>query len=114
MKDNSRKVAGQNDGTIENCSVSGNVTTGNGLDSDSYVGGITGKNQGTITAYHWSGTVTGDTGIGQGMSNDGDATKVEGSDWTKAMNAMNKALSDEGWLYVASGGDAPLTLQRQN
>ena len=32
---------------------------GNGLDSDSYVGGITGKNQGTITACHSSATVKG-------------------------------------------------------
>ena len=51
-------IAGENWGTIENCSVSGNVK-GNGLDSDSYVGGITGKNQGTITACHSSATVKG-------------------------------------------------------
>ena len=188
-------VAGQNDGTIENCSVSGNVTTGNGLNTDSYVGGITGKNQGTITACHssamvegimyvggitgknqgtitachssatvegkanvggvvgdnsstvtacyhatgnvtgnttfiggvagwnseygtvtacyWNGTVTNDTGIGFDLTNVGDAQKVD-EDWTEAMNTMNKALSGTGWQYVASSGDAPLTLQRQN
>ena len=41
-------VAGQNDGTIENCSVTGSVAShvdGN----DGYVGGITGENRGTIT-----------------------------------------------------------------
>ena len=190
-------IAGENSGTIENCSVSGNVI-GNGLNTDSYVGGITGKNQGTITACHSSATVEGityvggiagqsnasitacystgnvtatknniasysyvggvvgqnnerailiacyatsegdgdyvggvvgynaqgfvnacywsgteDTGIGQDMSSNGDATKVENG-WTEAMNTMNKALSGTGWQYVASSGDAPLTLQRQN
>ena len=50
-------IAGENSGTIENCSVSGNVE-GNELNV-SYVGGITGKNQGTITACHSSATVKG-------------------------------------------------------
>ena len=50
-------VAGQNWGTIENCSVSGNVI-GNGLNTyDSYVGDITGKNQGTITGCATMGSV---------------------------------------------------------
>ena len=48
-------IAGENSGTIENCSVSGNVK-GNGLDV-SYVGGITGKNQGTITGCATMGSV---------------------------------------------------------
>ena len=56
-------VAGENRGTIENCSVSGNVT-GNGLDSDSYVGGITGQNQGTITGCYSSATVEGIVYVG--------------------------------------------------
>ena len=49
-------IAGENSGTIENCSVSGNVI-GNGLNTDSYVGGITGKNQGTITGCATMGSV---------------------------------------------------------
>ena len=52
-------IAGENSGTIENCSVSGKVETDNGLNNVSYVGGITGKNQGTITACHSSATVKG-------------------------------------------------------
>ena len=38
--------------------------TGNGLNTDSYVGGITGKKQGTITACHSSATVEGIAYVG--------------------------------------------------
>ena len=136
-------IAGQNNTTITACYSTGNVTAKNNIAaSDSYVGGVVGQNgqgvliacyatsdvegdgdcvggvvgytQGIVNTCYWSGTVTGDMGIGDGIFDDGDATRVEGNDWTKAMNAMNKKLSDKGWLYVASGGDAPLTLQRQN
>ena len=49
-------VAGQNDGTIENCSVSGSVTSSGKLPS-AYVGGIVGQNNGTITGCTVEGSV---------------------------------------------------------
>ena len=50
-------VAGENRGTIENCSVSGSVTD---LSDNSYVGGIAGwNNSGIITDCHSSATVKG-------------------------------------------------------
>ena len=55
-------IAGENRGTIENCSVSGSVT---GSSVNSYVGGIVGWNYGgTITDCHSSATVEGITYIG--------------------------------------------------
>ena len=50
-------VAGRNDGTIENCSVTGSVT-GNTSTTDGYVGGITGENRGAITGCAALGSVT--------------------------------------------------------
>ena len=105
-------VVGQNNvrANLTACYATSNVN-GDG----EYVGGVVGYNnaQGIVTACYWNSTVTNDTGIGSDMSNIGEATKVDG-DWTEAMNAMNKALSDTGWQYVTSSGNAPLTLQRQN
>ena len=63
-------VAGQNKGTIENCSVSGKVA---GSSVNSYVGGIAGWHYGgTITDCHSSATVEGIAYIGGvvGQSND--------------------------------------------
>ena len=63
-------IAGQNRGTIENCSVSGSVT---GLSDNSFVGGIAGLHYGgTITDCHSSATVEGIAYIGgvAGQSND--------------------------------------------
>ena len=96
--------------------------TGSVIGASSSVGGVAGRNfevgplgSSILNACYWNGTVTEDTGIGQDMSNVGEATKVEGSTtWETAMNAMNAALSGTGWQYVTSSGDAPLTLQRQN
>ena len=101
--------------------------TGSVIGASSSVGGVAGRNfevgplgSSILNACYWNGTVTddtgiGDTGIGQDMSNVGEATKVEGSTtWETAMNAMNAALSGTGWQYVTGSGDAPLTLQRQN
>ena len=102
-------------GTITACyHATGSVTGASGS-----TGGVVGRNSkddyssSTLTACYWHGTVTDDKGIGNDMTGNGKATKVEG-DWTEAMNAMNKALSGTGWQYVAGSGDAPLTLQRQN
>ena len=96
--------------------------TGSVIGASSSVGGVAGRNfevgplgSSILNACYWNGTVTDDTGIGQDMSNVGEATKVEGSTtWETAMNAMNAALSGTGWQYVTGSGDAPLTLQRQN
>ena len=104
-------VVGDNLSTVTACyHATGSVAGASGS-----TGGVAGRNAQnvTVTACYWNGTVTGDKGIGEDMSNVGEATKVEG-DWTEAMNAMNEALSGTGWQYVAGSGDAPLTLQRQN
>lgn len=53
-------IAGQNDGTVENCSVNGTVT-GRGLTD---TGGIVGTNYGTISGCSAEGTVTGNTNVG--------------------------------------------------
>ena len=61
-KSNAGAIAGENRGTIENCSVSGSVT---GLSDNSCVGGIAGWHYGgTITDCHSSATVEGITYIG--------------------------------------------------
>ncbi len=63
-------VAGQNKGTIENCSVSGKVA---GSSVNSYVGGIAGWNYGgTITDCHSSATVEGKAYVG-GIAGQNDA-----------------------------------------
>lgn len=53
-------IAGQNDGTVENCSVNGTVT-GRGLTD---TGGIVGTNYGTISGCSAEGTVTGSVNVG--------------------------------------------------
>lgn len=53
-------IAGQNDGTVENCSVNGTVT-GRGSTN---TGGIVGTNYGTISGCSAEGTVTGNTNVG--------------------------------------------------
>ena len=63
-------VAGQNRGTIENCSVSGSVT---GSSDNSCVGGIAGwHREGTITDCHSSATVEGIAYVG-GIAGQSDA-----------------------------------------
>ena len=84
-------IAGENWGTIENCSVSGNVK-GNGLDSDSYVGGITGKNQGTITGCATMGSVKVENGtyVGGIVGWHGDGTITD----------CNSSATVEGIAYI--------------
>lgn len=53
-------IAGQNDGTVENCSVNGTVT-GRGFTD---TGGIVGTNYGTISGCSAEGTVTGSVNVG--------------------------------------------------
>ena len=50
-------IAGENRGTIENCSVSGNVTSSVGMGLSANVGGIVGRNNGTITGCTVEGSV---------------------------------------------------------
>ena len=52
-------VAGQNDGTVENCSVDGTVTG-----TEYNTGGIVGTNYGTISGCKAEGTVTGSVNVG--------------------------------------------------
>ena len=96
--------------------------TGDVTSVSSTTGGVAGRNyldlygRGTITACYWNGTVSYDTGIGNDMTDNGGATKVEGSTtWETAMNAMNAVLSNAGadWQYVTGSGDIPLTLYKQ-
>ena len=109
-------VTGDNaSGTLTACyHATGDVTGASGS-----TGGVAGRNfkdsmfdGGIITACYWNGTVTGDNGIGNDMTNAGEATKVDG-DWTEAMKAMNTALSGTGWKYVLGSGSIPLTLEKQ-
>ncbi len=51
-------IAGQTDGTVENCSVNGTVTGQN------QTGGIVGRNFSTISGCSMEGTVTGNTNVG--------------------------------------------------
>lgn len=68
---NAGAIAGENRGTIENCSVSGSVTSSS---NNSYVGGITGWNyRGTITDCHSSATVEGKAYV-VGIAGQSDAT----------------------------------------
>lgn len=53
-------IAGQNDGTVENCSVNGTVTGRRFTDT----GGIVGTNYGTISGCSAEGTVTGSVNVG--------------------------------------------------
>lgn len=94
------------------CYATGSVTGASGS-----TGGVVGRNfkddfsSGTVTACYWDNNQS--SGIGEDQTNKGEATKVDG-DWAAAKNAMNTALTGTGWQYVASSGDIPLTLQRQN
>ena len=55
-------IAGENRGTIENCSVSGSVTSSAGV-NNSNVGSIMGLNRGTITGCTTKGCVKAESGI---------------------------------------------------
>lgn len=86
-------------------------------------GGVVGRNfkddfsSGILNACYWDGTATGDTGIGNDMTGNSGATKVEApTTWETAMDAMNEALTaaGTGWLYTTGSGDVPLALQRSN
>lgn len=61
-KSNVGAIAGENRGTIENCSVSGSVTSSAGVNNGN-VGGIVGLNRGTITGCTTKGGVKAESGI---------------------------------------------------
>ena len=91
-------------GTITACYATGKVT------GSRYTGGVAGFNSsGTITACYWSGENT--TGVGRG--NTSGTTKVTDGNWTKAMNAMNTALSGTGWRYVLGTNGLPVLEKNQ-
>ena len=122
-------VTGTGDGTgscyvggVTGDNASGTLTacyhaTGTVSGPDGATGGVTGRNYTSlgapvITACYW-GDNGQEQGIGYNQAGTGDTKKVEGDDWTAAMNAMNTALTNAGWQYVTGGSDAPLTLQKQ-
>ena len=82
-------IAGENRGTIENCSVSGSVTSSN-MSSDC-VGGIVGQNNGTITGCHSSATVEGIAYVGgiAGKSNASITACSSTGDVTATKNSTN-------------------------
>ena len=94
-------IAGCNLGTILACYATGNVTGGIYVS----VGAIAGyqRDNGTITACYWSGTA--EKGVGNGNGSADGTTKVEGNDWTAAMNTMNTALSGTGYRWIENTGD---------
>ncbi len=82
-------IAGENRGTIENCSVSGSVT---GLSDNSCVGGIAGfHRKGSITDCHSSATVEGIAYIGgiAGQSNASIIACYSTGSVTAKMNSVN-------------------------
>ena len=122
-------VTGTGDGTgscyvggVTGDNASGTLTacyhaTGTVSGPDGATGGVTGRNYTAlgapvITVCYW-GDNGQEQGIGYNQAGTGDTKKVEGDDWTAAMNAMNTALTNAGWQYVTGGSDAPLTLQKQ-
>ena len=93
---------GDNSGTILACYTTGSVS-GSG-----YIGAIVGENDnGTITACYWSGDA--EKGVGNGNGSADGTTKVEGNDWTAAMNTMNTALDGSGYRWIENTGENKAT-----
>lgn len=88
-------VAGQNRGTIENCSVSGKVA---GSSDNSCVGGIAGwHREGSITDCHSSATVEGMSWVG-GIAGQSDATI------TACYSTGDVTATKNSWGYSSAGG----------
>ena len=84
-------IAGENRGTIENCSVSGSVTSSGKL-SSGYVGGIVGQNNGTITGCTVEGSV---------KAKDADiAGGIAGSHSKGTITDCHSSATVEGRAYV--------------
>ena len=89
---NAGGIVGYIQGPVLACYATGSVSGSNNS------GAIVGENDnGTITACYWSGDT--EKGVGNGNGSADGTTKVEGNDWTTAMNAMNTALTDAGSTY---------------
>ena len=107
-------VTGDNaSGTLTACYHATGTVNG----PDGATGGVTGRNYTSlgapvITACYWRNDQA--QGIGYNQAVNGDTKKVEGDDWTAAMNAMNAALSGTGWQYATDDGDTPLVIKATN
>ena len=108
-------VTGDNSsGTLTACYHATGTVSG----PDGATGGVTGRNYNAINtpviiACYWRNDQA--QGIGYNQAGTGDTKKVEGDDWTAAMNAMNAALSGTSWQYEASSdGEFPLVIKATN
>lgn len=100
-------IAGQNRGTIENCSVSGKVA---GSSVNSYIGGIVGRHYGgTITDCHSSATVEGTAYVG-GIAGQSDASITacySTGSVTATINSINESYA--GGVVGLNTNEAILT-----
>lgn len=107
-------VAGQNKGTIENCSVSGSVTSLDRLLSV-YIGGIVGQNDGTITGCTVEGSVKAkdaDTAGGiAGFHNNGSITDCHSSATVEGLSRVGgiAGKSNASITACSSIGDVTAT-----
>ena len=93
-------ITGINLDTILACYATGSVTAGDAQQK----GAIAGVNDGETTACYWrSGSA--EKGVGEDFQGGAEVEKVEGNDWTAAMNAMNTALSGTGYRWIENTGD---------
>ena len=91
-------VAGQNEGTVENCSVDGTVTGTGYTDT----GGIVGTNYGTISGCSAEGTVTGDVNVGGIAGGSYLGVTIEGCHSTAAVSGRSFVGGVVGSLGVNS------------
>ena len=95
---NAGGIVGYIQGPVLACYATGSVSGSNNS------GAIVGENDnGTITACYWSGDA--EKGVGNGNGSADGTTKVEGNDWTAAMNTMNTALSGTGYRWIENPDD---------
>ena len=96
--ENAGGIVGYIQGPVLACYATGSVSGSNNS------GAIVGENDnGTITACYWSGTA--EKGVGNGNGSADGTTKVEGNDWTAAMNTMNTALDGSGYRWIENTGE---------
>lgn len=106
-------IAGENRGTIENCSVSGSVTSSRM--SSNYVGGIVGRNNGTITGCTVEGSVKAkdvDTAGGiAGWHNNGSITDCHSSATVEGLSRVGgiAGKSNASITACSSTGDVTAT-----
>ena len=100
--ENAGGIVGYIQGPVLACYATGSVSGSNNS------GAIVGENDnGTITACYWSGTAK--KGVGNGNGSADGTTKVEGNDWTAAMNTMNTALDGSGYRWIENTGEDKAT-----